>query len=89
MKGPAFSEYSDNYLIDTDHVVIVDVEARRPTRSVEVGVTQTMIDRTEDRFELTPKRLAADTAYGSGGMLGWLDARQIEPHIPAIDKTGR
>ena len=89
MKGPAFFAYSDNYLIDTDHGVIVDVEASRSIRSAEVGVTQSMIDRTEDRFELTPKRLAADTAYGSGGMLGWLDARKIEPHIPVIDKTGR
>ncbi len=28
-KGPAFFSYSDSYLIDTDHGVIVDVEARR------------------------------------------------------------
>ncbi len=33
-KGPAFFSYSDNYLIDTDHGVIVDVEA---TRSIQVG----------------------------------------------------
>ncbi|SDG44388.1 hypothetical protein SAMN04488117_1212 [Celeribacter baekdonensis] len=25
-KGPAFFSYSDNYLIDTDHGVILDVE---------------------------------------------------------------
>lgn len=67
----------------------VDVEASRAIRSAEVGATQTMIDRTQDRFGLTPERLAADTAYGAGGMLGWLDARQIEPHIPLIDKTAR
>ena len=30
-KGPAFFSYSDNYLIDTDHGVIVDVEARDPS----------------------------------------------------------
>ena len=29
LKGPAFFAYSDNYLIDTDHGVIVDVEATR------------------------------------------------------------
>jgi hypothetical protein len=28
-KGPAFFAYSTNYLIDTDHAVIVDVEATR------------------------------------------------------------
>ncbi len=88
-KGPAFFAYSDNYLIDTDHGVIVDVEASRAIRTAEVGATQTMIDRTRDRFDLTPERLAADTAYGSGEMLGWLEARQIEPHIPVIDKSER
>ncbi len=31
-KGPAFFAYSENYLIDTDHGVIVDVEATRSIR---------------------------------------------------------
>jgi hypothetical protein len=31
-KGPAFFSYSDNSLIDTDHGVIVDVEATRSIR---------------------------------------------------------
>jgi len=31
-KGPAFPAYSDNYLIDTDRGVIVDVEATRSIR---------------------------------------------------------
>ncbi len=35
-KGPAFFSYSDNYLIDTDHGVIVDVEATRSIRQAEV-----------------------------------------------------
>ena len=29
-----------------------------------------MLDRTERRFGLKPKRLAADTAYGTGRFLG-------------------
>jgi transposase len=29
LKGPAFFAYADNYLIDTDHAIIVDVEATR------------------------------------------------------------
>ena len=33
----AFFSYSDNYLIDTDHGVIVDVEATRSIRQAEVG----------------------------------------------------
>ena len=34
-----------------------------------------MIERTQDRFGLYPERLAADSAYGSAEMLGWLVAR--------------
>jgi transposase len=88
-KGPAFFAYSDNYLIDTDHGVIVDVEATRSIRQAEVGSTRTMLDRVKDKFDLHPERLIADTAYGSGPMLGWLVDHKIAPHIPVIDKAGR
>ena len=43
-KGPAFFAYSDNYLIDTDHGIIMDVEATRSLRQTEVGSTLTMLD---------------------------------------------
>ncbi len=88
-KGPAFFSYSDNYLIDTDHSVIVDVEATRSIRQAEVGSTKTMLNRVKDKFDLEPERLIADTAYGSGPMLDWLVKRNIAPHIPVIDKAGR
>lgn len=88
-KGPAIFAYSDNYLIDTDHGVIVDVEATRSIRQAEVGATRTMLARVEDRFDLQPERLIADTAYGTGPMLGWLVDRKIAPHIPVFDKSGR
>jgi hypothetical protein len=89
MNGPAIFAYSVNSLIDTDNAIIVDVEASRSIRQAEVGATRTMVDRTKDTFDLQPERLAADTAYGSGDMLGWLDDRQITPHIPVFDKTDR
>ena len=88
-KGPAFFSYSDNYLIDTDHGVIVDVEATRSIRQAEVGSTKTLLERVKDKFDLHPERLIADTAYGSGPMLDWLVKRKIAPHIPVIDKAGR
>ena len=88
-KGPAFFSYSDNYLIDTDHGVVVDVEATRSIRQAEVGSTKTMLNRVKDKFDLDPERLIADTAYGSGPMLDWLVKRNIAPHIPVIDKAGR
>ena len=88
--GPAFFAYSNNYLIDTDHGIIVDVEASRSIRTAETGAARTMIDRVMDRFGLYPERLIADTAYGSGSMLGWLvEEHGIEPHIPVIDKSDR
>src|ERR1700741_4609459 len=66
-RGPTFFAYADNSLIDVTFGVIVDVEASRAIRQAEVGAAQTMIERTEQRFNLKPKRLAADTAYWSGG----------------------
>jgi hypothetical protein len=49
-----------------------------------------MINRVQDRFDLYPERLAADTAYGTAEMLQWLVHEQgIEPHIPVFDKSQR
>ena len=49
--------------------IIVDVEATPANRTPEVESTKTMMERVEARFELKPKRLAGDTAYGTGPML--------------------
>ena len=87
-KGPAFFAYSENYFIDTDHGVVLDVEATRLIRQAEVGSSKTMLDRLNATFDLHPERLIADTAYGSGPMLGWLVDSKIAPHIPVIDKAG-
>jgi transposase len=90
LKGPAFFAYADNYLIDVQFGIIVDVEASRAVRQAEVGAARTMLERTEERFGLKPQRLAADSAYGSAPMLNWLvEEKQITPHIPVIDKSRR
>jgi transposase len=90
MRGPAFFAYADNYLIDVKFGIIMDVEASRAIRQAEVGAAQTMVERTEERFDIKPKRLAADTAYGSGANLNWLvKDKEIAPHIPVIDKSKR
>jgi transposase len=90
LKGPAFFAYADNYLIDVQEGVIVDVEASRAIRQAEVGAARTMIERTERRFGLKPRRLAGDTAYGAAPMLNWLvEEKQIAPHIPVFDKSRR
>ena len=90
MRGPAFFAYADNYLVDVKFGVIVDVQASRAIRQAEVGAAKTMIERTEQRFDLKPEYLAADTAYGSAATLNWIiTEKKIAPHIPVIDKSKR
>jgi transposase len=90
LKSAAFFAYADNYLIDVKFGIIMDVEATRAIRQAEVGAAKTMIDRTEECFDIKPERLAADTAYGSARNLNWLvNVKQIAPHIPVIDKSKR
>jgi transposase len=82
--------YGLNYLIDTENAVIVDVEATPARTYDEVATTKAMIDRTERCFALRPKRLAADTAYGTGKFLGSLvNDKKITPHIPVWEKSER
>jgi hypothetical protein len=74
--------YGLNYLIDLGpHAVIVDVEGTPARTYDEVAATQTMINRTEETFGLKLKRLAADTAYGTGKALG-------KGHHPAYPRVG-
>jgi transposase len=90
MRGPAFFAYADNYLVDVKSGIIMDVEASRAIRQAEVGAAKIMIERTEQRFDIKPTWLAADTAYGSGATLNWLvKDKKIAPHIPVIDKSNR
>ena len=90
MRGPAFFAYADNYLIDVKFGIILDVKATRAIRQAEVGAAKTMIERTEERFDIKPAYLAADTAYGSADTLNWIvNKKKIAPHIPVIDKSKR
>lgn len=51
---------------------------------------RTMVDRVDNRFDLTPERQIADTAYGNGPLLEWLvEEKGIAPHIPVVDMSGR
>ena len=81
--GPACYAHCDNYLIDVEHAVIVDVEATTAVRQAKVGAAQTMLTRTAEAFGLWPERLTADTGYGSAAMLGWL------VHEQGISRTSR
>jgi hypothetical protein len=64
-----FFAYDVNYLIDNKVGIIADAEGTRANRIVELAVTQTMVDRVRQRFDLQPRRLAGDTAYGAVRLL--------------------
>ncbi|WP_324753161.1 IS1182 family transposase [Roseovarius sp. Pro17] len=88
--GAAYFAYSNNYLVDLDNAVIVDVEPTAPIRPAEARAARDMIDRVQDRFGIKPDKLVGDTDYGSAEMLGWLvEDRKIAPHIPVWDKSRR
>jgi hypothetical protein len=61
---PAQLSYYDNYLIDNESNIIVDVEATPARFSQEVTAARTMIERSISRFAITPQSLGADKAYG-------------------------
>ena len=84
-----FFAYDTNYLIDNKAGIILDAVGTRANRSVEIAVTQTVVDRVERRFDLRPQRLAGDTAYGAVRLLKWLVDRNITPHVPVWDKSAR
>ncbi|MDT4846923.1 IS1182 family transposase ISCfr1 [compost metagenome] len=51
--GPAYFACTTNYLIETDHGVILDVEATPAHRTAEVESTRTMVEHVEAQFDLT------------------------------------
>src|SRR4029434_9993857 len=75
-KMRPFFAYDVNYLIGNNLGIIVDAEGTRANRSVETAITETMIARVARRHALSPRRLAADTAYGTRRLLRWLPTRR-------------
>src|ERR671927_1623826 len=63
-RGPAFFAYSANYLVATDHAIIIDVEATTAIRQAELTAAKRMIERSLECFDLSPAKLIGDTAYG-------------------------
>lgn len=51
--GPAFFAYSTNYLIDVQAGIEVDVEATVVNMTREVDAAKKMIERVEERFEVS------------------------------------
>jgi len=79
--GPARLGYYDNYLVDNASCVIVGVQATPARLSQESAAARDMIERYRERYGSLPQTLAADTTYGNGEMLQWLDERGIAAYI--------
>src|ERR1700751_1080521 len=79
--GPARLGYYDNYLVDNASCVIVGVQATPARLSTEGAGAGDMIERYRERYGYLPQTLAADTTYGNGELLQWLDERGIAPYI--------
>ena len=78
--------YFNDYLIDTDHAVILDVAATPARIAQEIVASKTMLRRLEETHSLKPERLTADKAYATGPFLGWLSERRVIAHIPVLDR---
>ena len=68
---PAVYAYSDNYLIDLKHAVIMDVEATTAIRQAEVGAAKAMLDRTAEQLKSlrrawSPTRITARPRWSGG-----------------------
>ena len=79
--GPARLGYYDNYLVDNSSCIIVGVQATPARLSQESAAARDMIERYRERHGSLPQTLAADTTYGNGELLQWLDERGIAPYI--------
>lgn len=84
-NGSATLGYFDNYLVDTSSRVILSIEATPARFRQEALAARRMLEHVA-QFGIRPQNLAADKAYGSGEFLAWLLARDIQPHIPVIDR---
>ena len=79
--------YAFNVLIDTPGGVAMEVEASPARFAAEVDAGRAMLARAGDRHGYRPKRVAADTAYGSAAFLAFVRDRGTVPHIPVLERS--
>lgn len=59
-------------MIDVENGVIMDIEATTCFRTDELESTKVLLERIETKYNMKPKCLMGDTAYGCAEMLGYL-----------------
>jgi hypothetical protein len=67
--------------VDNGSCVIVGVQATPARISEESAAARDRIERYRERYGHLPQTLAADTTYGNGEMLQWLEERGIAAYI--------
>ena len=85
--GPAELGYFNNYLVDNRNCVIVGVQATAARPSQEIMAAREMITRSVEKQGSFPHSITADTAYGSGELLAWLEERGITSYIPVRERA--
>ncbi|MFT7134863.1 MAG: hypothetical protein ACI80I_000854 [Akkermansiaceae bacterium] len=58
--GPDRFNFGTNYMIDTDHGIIANVEATPARLSQEIVAAKKILERSAKRHECQPDRIAAD-----------------------------
>lgn len=79
--------YALNILMDAPNGVALDVAASPARFAAEVDAGRDMLARTAERFCYRPKRVAADTAYGSAAFLAFVRGQGAIPHIPVLERS--
>jgi hypothetical protein len=79
--------YAFNVMVDTPGGVAMEVEASPARFAAEVDAGRAMLAHAGDRHGYRPKRVAADTAYGSGAFLAFFHDRGTVPHIPVLERS--
>jgi transposase len=86
---PARLGYYNNYLVDNASCVIVGVQATAARMSQETVAAQDMLTRFAQWRGGEPESVAADTTYGNGEFLQWLEDRRITPYMRTRDSIHR
>lgn len=79
--------YAFNLLMDAPSGVALDVEATPARHASEVDAGRDMLARAAERFGYRPKRVTADTAYGSAAFLAFIHDQGATPHIPVLERS--
>ena len=73
-------------MVDTGSGIVLEVQAAPERFAEEPIAARRMVERLRERHGVTPGVLTGDKAYGAGPFLAWLEEREIEAHVPLIDR---